>query len=565
MALSGMTPTEKSLSAIRSFSDGAGTLIQNGQIIATNADLGSVTSDTNIINHSVQINGNVPSTSTTTGTLSVQGGGIGTSGNINLNKSLNLWDATQRVTTSNIEPVDGTNPIGLYSTPNSSGIALGNSATTLTILSPCVFSSGVGFTGGSIIAQSIQQQTSTLPLACWTVANSNGLTFGNLSLNVRDNSTWNHIGVHTFQGNTAFGLLPTCSTSATTNTQFCNLLTLNNSITALKAATNTWGGVQTFTNPPISSTTPTTTTQLTNKTYVDTQLAALSTNLLTNNNTWSGWQRYNSTLNATSGATGSLSTAGGIGCAQDAFVGGMVLAQTAVAATGQTTNNDSSIGGSCVIGSSVTIGKNILVSGDAHLFGNTYTQIPPQCTQLVPTLPQQLSTKYYTDLYPSRNNNWTGANSFSQAIGLPGAYSPPASGQLGYQVAASAVANLAIASGVTVSLCSAVLPAGRWLCHWGIKYYLVSGVGSTLSTRNEGVNNTQSVVNSQTPATMTMAAQNELFSGTSSSLKSGSCIVDSTTWGSSTVYLMCSIVYSASAFTTSPTPTGCGFTLTRIA
>jgi hypothetical protein len=565
MALSGMTPTEKSLSAIRSFSDGAGTLIQNGQIIATNADLGSVTSDTNIINHSVQINGNVPSTSTSTGTLVVTGGGIGTSGNINLNKSLNLWDPAQRVTASNIEPVDSTNPIGLYSTPNSSGIALGNSATTLTILSPCVFSGGTTFTGGAVIAQSIQQQTSTLPLACWTLANSNGLTFGNLSLNVRDNSTWTHIGVHTFQGNTAFGLLPTCATTATTSNQFTNLTTVNNSITTLKAATNTWGSVQAFSNPPTCGTTVTTANQLTNKNYVDVQIAASSTNLLTNNNTWSGWQRYNNTLNATSTVTGCLSTAGGIGCALDLYAGGMVLAQTACAATGLTSNNDASIGGSCVIGSSIAVGKNILVSGDAHFFGNTYTQIPPQCTQLLPTIPQHLSTKYYTDLYPSRNNNWTGANTFSQNIGLSSTYSPPASGQLGYQVAASPAANLAIPSGTTVTLCSAALPSGRWLCHWGIKYYLVSGVGSTISTRTEGVNNTQSVTNSATPSTIVMAAQNELFSGTGFTLKSGSCIVDSTTWGSSTVYLMCSVVYSASSFTTSPTPTGCGFTLTRIA
>jgi hypothetical protein len=122
------------MNGIISLSDGAGTIIENGTVSTTSID-----TDQQIIYNKLEIIGSTPSVSPTTGTLIVEGGGVGCTGNCHLGKSLYISDASHNVYTNNIINTDPSAAIQLYTTPNVNGIYLGNALTPLYVLSPIQF------------------------------------------------------------------------------------------------------------------------------------------------------------------------------------------------------------------------------------------------------------------------------------------------------------------------------------------------------------------------------------------------------------------------------------------
>jgi len=148
-----------SMNGVIEISDGAGTVISNGQIQSNNIITSSST-----ITGSLRIEGSEISSSPTTGTLVVEsntgiGGGIGTTGNINVGKSLFLNDTSQSVVTQNIQEINSTVGIDLFTSSNNlHGISLGDANTPLNVYSPTNFINGTNIV---INTQNIDAQTVT--------------------------------------------------------------------------------------------------------------------------------------------------------------------------------------------------------------------------------------------------------------------------------------------------------------------------------------------------------------------------------------------------------------------
>lgn len=542
--------------------DGNGTVISNGQIVTGNVNAASQS-----VSGSLVVYGNTPSTSPTTGTIVSNGGGIGTTGNVNIGKSLNLTSTIYQVTTSMIESIDNTTQVKLYdNNANSGGILLGNVGTNLTIASPVIFASPPSFSGGNILAQSIQQVNSTTALALYTNANANGLVIGNSSMPITNNS------LNTFS---LSPLLPL----ATTGLQAAVLNNVTNAINALIGGSNSWSNSNTYSVvPPKCSINPTLTSHLTNKSYVDTQISNSSTNLLTNNNTWLGTQTYTNTTNATSASTGTISTQGGVGVSQDVFIGGNLSTQTVAAFTSSTTNNNCSVGGNHIIGGNQsiggnqTIGQSTTIGQDLTVFGNSVLQ--SASTTQVPSLPNHIANKQYVDTTQNSvltsNETFTGLVSFAQPIGLSDV-GATLNTQLGYTIQVNATASTSIPTNTSTILCLTTIPTGKWLCQWSVLYYLSSGASTTMTYHSEGLTNNGIASNflpsSGNPATMQSSYASEVLGGTNGFfvLKTGSSVIDSSNWGSNSVFLTCLILYASNTITTNTSTAGTGFALTRIA
>ena len=209
------------------------------------------------------------------------------------------------------------------------------------------------------------------------------------------------------------------------------------------------------------------------------------------------------------------------------------------------------------------------------LFGNCYLQLPPTCTPQ-PTTFNQLTNKLYVDTQVGNllinNETFNGAISFAQNITLPTTFTTPTTSQLGYTIQANAPTSTAIPTNTSTILCSLTLPSGKWLCQWSVMYFLATGSTTTLTYTSQGLTNNGVASNfiptGGNPSTMQSSYASEVLGGTNGLfiLRSGSSVIDSTSWGSSTVFLTTLVLYTTNSITTNSASTaGTGFTLTRIA